>query len=140
MDDALEANAIAGASVALIWTTARKRLLELGQPPQSSPATLLGLQVALGVAANVVLWGLYAGWLFVPPADFPALASRLAGVPGLALLLAAAAAGGYLWQNHPRGLVHVAGRTAFGGSLDDKHRHWYGRPTGKSRGCICTRR
>ena len=64
----LEANAIAGASVALIWTTARKRLLELGQPPQSAPATLLGLQVALGVAANVVLWGLYAGWLFVPPA------------------------------------------------------------------------
>jgi hypothetical protein len=114
----VEANAIAGAAVALLWIAARRRLLDLGQPPRSAPATLLGLQVAIGVAANALLWGLFAGWLFAPPTGFPALAARLASVPGvLAMLLAAAAAAAYLRQNDPRHMVHVAGASALAAAL-----------------------
>lgn len=104
----VQANSTASSAVALVWLAARKRLYQLREfSVRTSP--LLALQTALGVTTTMGLGIFGAGWIVLHPEYVGSALADLAAPPGwLALLLAGAAAGWYLRQIAPSGLLHVA--------------------------------
>ena len=110
----IQANAIASATVALVWLAVRKRLyqlreLSLGESP------LLAAQIAIPVLCNAVVLAVPAVWLAAAPGDLSEMLSEWGQVPGwLALLATAAAAAWYLRQTLPDALPHVAGALGLG--------------------------
>lgn len=103
----VQANVIASAGVGLVWLAVRRRLYQLheftlGQSP------LLAAQITLPQIGNIVLLVAPVVWLVHTPGSLPEAMARLAEAPGwLALLLAVAAAGWYLWRTLPGELLHV---------------------------------
>ncbi len=113
----LQANAIASAAVALIWTATRRRLYRIGRLTlDTSP--LLATQIALPAVAVAMLLCLPVARLLYSPDGLPESISQLADVSGwLALLLVAVAAAWYLRQTLPSGLLHVAGALGLGAGV-----------------------
>jgi len=113
----VQANVIASSAVALIWLAVRRRLyqlreLTLGESP------LLAAQTALPAAGNVLLLIVPVVWLLGQPSYLPDWMHRLADAPGwLGLLLAAAAAGWYLFQAFPGNLVHMLAGLGLGAGV-----------------------
>jgi hypothetical protein len=110
----LQANVIASAAVALVWSAARKRLYELrdltlGESP------LLAVQTTLPVAGNLVLLLLPVVWLVHTPGWLPAWMAELAAPAGwIGLLLTAAASAWYVRHAIPGNLLHVLAGTLLG--------------------------
>ncbi len=109
----VEANVIASAAVALAWLSVRKRLYRLHERRAWS-GPLLALQIVLTATGALVLVIPTMVTLVASPGDLPVEEIRQIGsVPGAtAVLLAALAAGWYLLQLRPAGLIHVIGATA----------------------------
>ena len=109
----LQANAAASASVALLWLWWRRQVYG---PPELRVAVvpLLGVQVALGIAANAVLVLLPLAALVIDPGSpLPAALRRVGGGDGwLALALAAAAALVYVGRSSPHGRLAAVALTA----------------------------
>jgi hypothetical protein len=113
----VQANIIASAAVALVWLAARKRLYELRELTVAD-SPLLGLQVALPVAASLILLVQPVVWLLGTPGWLPAWMAGLGAAPGwLALGMAAVCAAWYLRQTLPGNLLHVLGGLGLGAGV-----------------------
>ncbi len=109
----LQANAVASAAVGLLWLWWRRQVYG---PPELRVAVvpLLGVQVALGLAANAVLILLPLATLVIDPGSTLSLELRRVGDGGgwLALVLATAAALIYMGRSLPSGRLPIITLTA----------------------------
>jgi hypothetical protein len=113
----VQANAIASATVALLWTAVRRWLFESQErSPNNSPCLIL--QLTIPTAANAMLLLMSTLWLVQRIAYLPSWTSDVAGVWGwLALLLTALAVAWYLWQAAPERMPHVLACTLLGAGV-----------------------